>query len=634
MTPPKTDPHAVAWVARADELADWAIARLFVRTDRFGGYYRKKGKTHVVTRPTKVSPELFSRDLLLRHIRATRTEDVIGTHALTPGKTGTGRWVNNDIDLHGPEDDHERNECYALHQYCKLDSIGFRPLLLTWETGGFHLWVFFDRDIPGAELFAFGQWLVRDAKEFGYPTNPETFPKKPAVDKLGNWVRVPGRHHTHNVFASVYTGSAWVEGKAAVSHILSLTGCSPDLIPPDARPGKERTSATGGKAKTDSFKAKVTAGSSPDVFAAYNATVTLDDVVRWHEAKGHRVTARSAERVEFCRACKDGDGHSFNVAVIGGVPVTYNFSTKAGLPEGRGLSPSQVRCFYATGSCDTAAMSRFATVLRAELGWADGATATSAEPGSGVEIILAYFRERYRPEFRSGNAICTHDGEIIPMGVACEVPTSALIDALSGATDTPRYVGGAVKRDQLPVWFKKWSRVAWGDLLTELPDEDTVALASDSPAADEFRRLVREAMLTLIVLGQDVMVGTEDRPHFETKLEKRPVVQWCQQFAKIGPWRGLRGYKCWFKYVAKDGGELILRIAIRHDFFSQLKADRRLSEMGANKFTKRCDRYGIGKRGGMTERPHGNWAIVLDDGFVADLIGSPDVEEAGSSGVA
>ncbi|HJZ58322.1 MAG TPA: hypothetical protein VKE74_25490 [Gemmataceae bacterium] len=64
----------------------------------------------------------------------------------------------------------------------------------------------------------------------------------------------------------------------------------------------------------------------------------------------------------------------------------------------------------------------------------------------------------------------------------------------------------------------------------------------------------------------------------------------------------------------------MVRIALRHELFSQIKADRRLIEMGSNKFSRRCERYGVGRPGGQAERPHGKWALILDDGFVADLV--------------
>lgn len=366
---------ATAWAARAGELADWALARLVVRTDRFGGYYRENSETRKSARPNKGCPEPFSRAVLVRHFGATSTEDVIGSYPLTPGDGGTGRWVAVDIDAHGPADVPERNERYALHLYRRLAGLGFRPLLATWGTGGYHLWVLFDRDVPGSVLFAFGRWLVLDAKEFGYPKAPETFPKQGVVPdgKFGNWLRLVGRHHTRDRFATVYDGAAWVEGPAAVTHLLALTGDTPDLIPADARPTTREKKPTAPESEKPTGKGPNSArrGFGPDVFAAYNRTVGLDAVAGWHEAAGHRVGRREPDRVEFTRAGKDGPGQSFNVKAVGGVPVTYNFSANAGIPDGKGLGPAQVRCFYDTGACDTAAMNAFAAVLRKELGWED-----------------------------------------------------------------------------------------------------------------------------------------------------------------------------------------------------------------------------------------------------------------------
>lgn len=382
---------AAAWQARAEELADWALARLFVRTDRFGGYYCKGGETKKSARPNRGCREAFSRDLLVRHFRAAGTAGVLGAYALTPGEGGTGRWVGVDIDAHGPADDPGRNERYARHLYAKLAALGFRVLLVTWGTGGYHIWVLFDRDVPGPVLHAFGRWLVMDAGEFGFPGAVETFPKQAVVPdgRFGSFLRVPGRHHTRAVFASVFDGAGWVEGEAAVAHLLGLTGDPPDLIPPGAAPAPRKEKARAARAAGKARKAAGTAAGGPDVFAAYNATVTPDEVAGWHEDAGHRVLSRTPDRVEFARAGKDGANLSFNVKVIGGVPVTFNFSTNAGMPVG-GLSPSQVRCFYRTGGCDSPAMAAFAAVLREELGWpADPPRVTITGSGLGDGKIEA-----------------------------------------------------------------------------------------------------------------------------------------------------------------------------------------------------------------------------------------------------
>ena len=378
--------HHAAWAGRSGELADWALARLFVRSDRFGGYYLKGGKTQKSARPNAGCTEPLSRDVLARHFRATRTGDVIGSYSLTAGEDGVGRWAAIDIDAHGPADDPQRNERYALHLYKKAADLEFRPLLATWGLGGFHLWVLLDRDVPGPVLLGFGRWLASDAGDFGYQRPPESFPKQATVPegKFGNWLRLPGRQHTRDEFATVYDGAAWVAGAAAVDHLLTLSGDSPDLIPAGARPAAKSAGGTGNGKAAGSKKQPPFPGraSGPDVFEAYNRTVGLDTVVGWHEARGHRVTRRDAGRVEFVRAGKDGGGQSLNVQVIGSVPVTYNFSANAGLPDQRGLSPAQVRCHYETGACDAAAMSRFAAALRQELGWPAGVCAPAGDRGT------------------------------------------------------------------------------------------------------------------------------------------------------------------------------------------------------------------------------------------------------------
>ena len=379
----------VAWAGRAPELADWSIARLFARTDRFGGYYTgKDGGTAKSARPNRGCKDVLSRSVLLRHFAAARPEDVVGAYALTPGEAGTGRWVAVDIDAHGPADVAGRNERYAVHLHRELAALGFRPLLATWGAGGYHLWVLFDRDVPGPVLHAFGKWVVRDAAAFGFAGPVESFPKQRVVPdgKYGNWLRVIGRHHTRDVFASVYDGGRWADGDAAVAHVLATAGDSPERIPAAARPAApavKKTTAGRPSARTGGRSGVVSDGG--DVFAAYNRTVTLDRVAAWHEARGHRTVRREPDRVEFVRAGKDGAGQSFNVRVVGGVPVTYNFSPNAGLPDGRGLSPAQVRCAYETGACDRAAMARFADVLRREgsLGGtasADGTQVTPTQP--------------------------------------------------------------------------------------------------------------------------------------------------------------------------------------------------------------------------------------------------------------
>jgi hypothetical protein len=165
----------------------------------------------------------------------------------------------------------------------------------------------------------------------------------------------------------------------------------------------------------------------------------------------------------------------------------------------------------------------------------------------------------------------------------------------------------------MPGFFKTWARVAWGDLLNTRPEEDEAELGQDAPAREEFWRLVREAMLGQVVLG-DVITGEVT----QTQIERRALIDWCVRFAKLGRWQSIRSYRCWCKLVELPGGEIRLRVAIRHELFAQLKADRRLVEMGAKKFARRAARYGVG-RATEDDRPHGQRALVLADDLVAEL---------------
>jgi hypothetical protein len=97
--------------------------------------------------------------------------------------------------------------------------------------------------VPTPWLYAFlKNFLMRHAN-LGLPYEPESFPKQAALKpgRFGNFLRVIGRHHTHNHWAKVWDGTAWLEGGTAIDYILSHTGDDPALIPqpsemPDTTP--------------------------------------------------------------------------------------------------------------------------------------------------------------------------------------------------------------------------------------------------------------------------------------------------------------------------------------------------------------------------------------------------------------
>jgi len=239
-------------------------------------------------------------------------------------------------------------------------------------------------------------------------------------------------------------------------------------------------------------------------------------------------------------------------------------------------------------------------------------------PKVGVEIILDFFRAHYKPIFRRKNRIVCKDGSELSRHDVCDSGPLAIIAKLSLASDAPTVQGKFVATDKLPTFFRKWAPFAWGEMYSKLPDEDHADLSIESAemAAEEFRRLIREAMLSQVVLGEIITGGDSTG---QTHTERRSVIDWCYRFAKCGPWRSIRSYKCWCKLRMSSGGELTLHVAVRPELFSQLKADKRLCDINANRFTARCERYGIGSVS-REDRPHGLTAVVLDSALVADLI--------------
>lgn len=229
------------WHQRAAELAAWS-ARYFVRADRYGGYFiDDNGKTQTCTKPQKPRAKAVTNKLLERHFKATKTNDVVGVHTLS-AVHGGGRYAALDINAHpGAKADPDANFRMALASYAKAEAVGLIPLLYESNgKGGYHFVVFFSGEkpyVPGPVLYGFGKWLAADYATAGLKKAPETYPKQRTIpaDGYGNWLRVIGRHHTRDFWPRVWDGSAWLDGAAAVVHVLSIPQSDPDLIPHEAR---------------------------------------------------------------------------------------------------------------------------------------------------------------------------------------------------------------------------------------------------------------------------------------------------------------------------------------------------------------------------------------------------------------
>jgi len=251
------------WEDRADELAVWAEIHLVVRRDCHGRYrpldWGPKGRSYT----HKGGPTL---GLLARHFGTTRRTQIVGLHVSSLEETCRAVWW--DIDAHSPKDkagtapapekvDPEANLRFALHIRAAAEAAGLAVLLMDSNgKGGYHILALFREPIPMALAFRLGKFLARDYAAFGLAGPIETFPKNwRLTDKrYGNWVRLPGRHHTRDHWTRVWCPlrAFWLEGYDAIDALVDFQGRDVDLagiIPADFDP-EDVPKAKGAKAKS------------------------------------------------------------------------------------------------------------------------------------------------------------------------------------------------------------------------------------------------------------------------------------------------------------------------------------------------------------------------------------------------
>lgn len=236
-----------AFLSRAHELTAWTRSRLVNRTDVWGGYCRLDGRSESFPGPyTKPALALRGRRSLGygtiywnyaagAYDSNIAPERIVGLHAVS--QSNTSLWGAIEVDQHGPKNPAVAavNLAAAMSWYARLVSLGFRPLLTDSNgAGGYHLRTIFAEAIPSPIAFSFMAWLASDHERYGMASQPETFPKQRRVEPskpFGNWLRLPGRHHTREHWSTVWDGSRWLAGHDAIDFILSLQGDPAELIP-------------------------------------------------------------------------------------------------------------------------------------------------------------------------------------------------------------------------------------------------------------------------------------------------------------------------------------------------------------------------------------------------------------------
>jgi hypothetical protein len=217
------------WQARATELAEWTMRVMVNRTDVWGRYLPLKNRkivngvrNHAITAPFRDErgKVFLNISSLEKHFRTTQVSGVLGLHSSSADLTS--RWLGIDIDLHDAENlsvTPQGNFVAARHWYHQLTQLGFDPLLLDSNgRGGFHLLIFFQSPMCTKSVHEFGKQFVADYALRGLDVAPEIFPGNSRFDHYGDWLRLPGRHHTVDHYTRVFTDEAWSEQPWLVGH--------------------------------------------------------------------------------------------------------------------------------------------------------------------------------------------------------------------------------------------------------------------------------------------------------------------------------------------------------------------------------------------------------------------------------
>ena len=229
------------WRDEASDLAAWVMSHMVNRTDVWGRYHRRKGhdETRALTVPFRDErgKTFLDLDSLRKHFRLQRPSGQLGVHSASGDLTS--RWLAIDIDLHDLEEGtatREGNLFAARGWYQRLVELGLDPLLMDSNgAGGFHLLVIFAEPMSTASVHDFGARLVADFDRRGLDERPEIFPDKPTWDRYGDWLRLPGHHHSRHHFTRVWNDepfaeTQWLDGHEAIQRILATRMAPAELL--------------------------------------------------------------------------------------------------------------------------------------------------------------------------------------------------------------------------------------------------------------------------------------------------------------------------------------------------------------------------------------------------------------------
>lgn len=224
-----------AWQQNANTLAAFVFERMVNRTDVWGAYTSsrarssdpKASKSYTAPAKRNRGKVVLTPDVIEGHFARRDIGDVIGLHSTSADNTC--RWTAADVDRHGEDGDAQANEAAVIAVYAELQQLGVHALLTDSNgSGGFHLVILWNTPIDSVASYTAGLWLKERLAAHGLP-DVETFPKQDRLipgekgrPAFGNWLRVPGGHHTRDHWSRVWNGERWLEDADAVAFILAI----------------------------------------------------------------------------------------------------------------------------------------------------------------------------------------------------------------------------------------------------------------------------------------------------------------------------------------------------------------------------------------------------------------------------
>lgn len=222
--------EARAWRAAAAELAAWTDAHLVNRRDVWGEYL-PPSRRPTPNDKSRTAPAKGVRghvQLSPRHLHAHFAgARVMGLHA---SDGAASRWLAFDFDCHaGDPATRAENLAASGRLVAALRVQGCAPVVEDSDgRGGLHVWVLFDAPVPTADAFCFADDLRTQAG-----ATCEVFPKQRVIPpgRFGNWLRLPGRHHTRAHWSRMAHAGRWLAGRAAVGALLAAPSSSASRVP-------------------------------------------------------------------------------------------------------------------------------------------------------------------------------------------------------------------------------------------------------------------------------------------------------------------------------------------------------------------------------------------------------------------